>query len=376
MMSRGALALVCAALALGAPAAGAHSTSSSFLSINVPSADAAPQLRWDIAIVDLQWTIDFDADQNGEITWDEIRGRRDSIARLSLGSLELKRGGVLCGLSLTDLALVVRQEDPHAALSVAASCPAAGPLSVRSSLFFAEDDSQRVLLSVQRGVAPDLQRNDTVLSPSSPSWTEPRRPSAWREFGRFIAQGALHVWIGYDHLAFLALLLLPAVLAPAARGWTAAPGGRAVLVDVLKIVTAFTVAHSITLGLAATGTVQLPSRPIEIAIAGSIVVAGLMNLNPAWARARLAIAALFGLVHGFGFANALAGIGAEGVRLVPMLGGFNLGVEVAQLSVVALLLPVLFWARGSGLYAARVMPALSVLIGMTGAVWFVQRMGA
>ncbi len=376
MIYRGVLALVCAVLALAAPAASAHSTSSSFLSIDVPRPDAAPQLRWDIAIIDLQWTIDFDVDQNGAITWDEVRGRRDSIARLALRSLELKRGGVLCALSLTDLALAVRQEDPHAALIIAASCPATGPLAVRSSLFFAEDDSQRVLLSVQRGVAPDLQRNDTVLSPSSPSWTEPQRPSAWREFSRFIAQGALHVWIGYDHLAVLALLLLPAVLAPAARGWTAAPGGRAVLVDVLKIVTAFTVAHSITLGMAATGTVRLPSRPIEIAIAGSIVVAGLMNLNPAWARARLAIAALFGLVHGFGFANALAEIGAEGVRLLPMLGGFNIGVELAQLSVVAVLLPLLFWLSRSGTYAARVMPGLSLLIGATGVVWFVQRLGA
>ena len=76
----------------------------------MPSQDAAPQLRWDIAIIDLQWTIDFDADQNGAITWDEVRGRRDSIARLALRSLELKRGGVLCTLSLTDLDATRGQE--------------------------------------------------------------------------------------------------------------------------------------------------------------------------------------------------------------------------------------------------------------------------
>ena len=122
-------------------------------------------------------------------------------------------------------------------------------------------------------------------------------------------------------------------------GWAAATDRREVLFELVKIVTAFTIAHSITLGLAATGAVRLPTQPIEVAIAGSIVVAGLLNLFPAASRWRLRLAFGFGFVHGFGFANALRDIGADGVPIAPMLAGFNLGVEAAQLSIVALTLP-------------------------------------
>jgi HupE/UreJ protein len=182
------------------------------------------------------------------------------------------------------------------------------------------------------------------------------------------------VWIGYDHLAFLLLLLLPGVLrAAGASGWQAVPTFRETARDLFRIITAFTLAHSLTLALAATGTVSIPVRPVEIAIAASIVIAGLLNLFPGAARARLALAFGFGLVHGFGFSNALAELGARGARLVPTLAGFNAGVELAQLSLVLLVLPLLFRARKSAFYAWRFMPAASLAAAMAGAAWLVAR---
>lgn len=144
--------------------------------------------------------------------------------------------------------------------------------------------------------------------------------------------------------------------------------------DLAWIVTAFTIAHSITLGLAVTGTVQLPVQPIELAIAGSIVVAGVLNLFPRAARWRLGLAFGFGLVHGFGFANALREIGGDGARLAPMLGGFNLGVEGRQLLIVAVALPVLWLLARSPRYAGRIMPGLSLATALTGAIWFAGRL--
>jgi hypothetical protein len=182
------------------------------------------------------------------------------------------------------------------------------------------------------------------------------------------------VLIGYDHIAFLLLLLLPSVLRASSAGWVAAASGRHVIRDLLKIVTAFTVAHSVTLGLAATETVHLPMQPIEVAIAGSIVVAGVMNLFPAAARWRMPLALVFGLVHGFGFANALQGIDMTGFRLAPLLVGFNLGVEIAQLLIVAAALPVLWLLSRTRSYAHRVMPALSIATALTGGVWMIGRM--
>jgi hypothetical protein len=182
------------------------------------------------------------------------------------------------------------------------------------------------------------------------------------------------VWIGYDHLAFLLLLLLPGVLrAAGVAGWQPVPTFRETARDLFRIITAFTLAHSLTLALAATGTVTIPVRPVEVAIAASIVIAGLLNLFPRAARVRLALAFGFGLVHGFGFANALAELGARGARLVPTLAGFNVGVELAQLSLVLLVLPFLFRARNSAFYAWRFMPAASLGAAMAGAAWLVAR---
>jgi hypothetical protein len=120
--------------------------------------------------------------------------------------------------------------------------------------------------------------------------------------------------------------------------------------------------------------VRLPVQPIEIAIAASIVIAGLLNLFPAAAYWRLRLALGFGLIHGFGFANALQGIDAAGLRLAPMLAGFNAGVEVAQLLIIAAALPLLWLLSRRPLYPRRVMPALSMATALTGAFWLMGRL--
>ncbi len=153
-----------------------------------------------------------------------------------------------------------------------------------------------------------------MLSAAAPEWSEPARASAWRSFARFIGEGVWHVLIGYDHIAFVLLLLLPSVMRPVDGKWQGATGLAQVTRDIVTIITAFTIAHSITLALAVTGTVKLPTQPIEVAIAASIAVAAALNLMPRLSRLRLPLAFGFGLVHGFGFANALSEIDAAGSR--------------------------------------------------------------
>ena len=170
------------------------------------------------------------------------------------------------------------------------------------------DASQRVLLSAVRGE----EQLTGVLSAADPAWNEPAQASAWRSFARFIGEGVWHVLIGYDHIAFVLLLLLPSVMRPVDGKWQGASGLPQVARDMVTIITAFTIAHSITLALAVTGTVKVPTQPIEIAIAASIAVAGGLNLLPRLSKLRLPLAFGFGLVHGFGFANALSEIDAAG----------------------------------------------------------------
>jgi len=162
-------------------------------------------------------------------------------------------------------------------------------------------------------------------------------------------------------------------LRPVNGEWQGAERLPQVARDIVTIVTAFTIAHSTTLALAVTGAVQLPSQPIEIAIAASIAVAGVVNLVPRLAGLRLPLAFGFGFVHGFGFANALGEIDASGATLLPLLAGFNVGVEIAQLAIVAAVLPAIYLARGTRWYANGVMPFGSCALGVAGLVWLVQR---
>ena len=176
----------------------------------------------------------------------------------------------------------------------------------------------------------------------------------------FVKLGIEHILTGYDHLLFLVALL------STARGvWS-----------VVRIVTAFTLAHSVTLSIAALGIVTVPDRIIEPLIAATIVWIALENLFVAEPdRRRWMWSFGFGLLHGFGFASALGELGLKGAALVRGLVGFNVGVEVEQLIFVAEFLPALMWlTRGRG---ARLTPRIaSLAVAVIGTYWLVERIFA
>jgi len=141
----------------------------------------------------------------------------------------------------------------------------------------------------------------------------------------------------------------------------------------VKIVTAFTVAHSITLSLAAVGLVTLPSRLVESVIAASVVFAAVNNLRGTIERRRWVMAFVFGLIHGFGFASVLADLGLPQEALLLALIGFNVGVELGQLAIVLAFVPLAFWLRNTKLYRVGILQAGSVLIALLASWWFVER---
>jgi hypothetical protein len=363
----GLFALCVASLLCGT--AHAHATGTSHLTIRLDGQDSRLVVAWDIPVADLALPLELDADGDGELTSSELDARRAAILRFSISRLELRRAGSTCELTAGELTTRNAEPENFIRLGFTGSCPGGGPLQVSTSLFFGSPGYTTLLdVSTPQGRFP------AALSMVRASWTEPQFASWASTLLRFLREGIRHVLIGYDHVAFLLLLLLPSVLRGSSSGWTIALCGREVAGDLVKIVTAFTLAHSITLGLASTGTVGLPVQPVEIAIAGSIVVAGILNLFPAASRWRLPLAFGFGLIHGFGFANALREIGEGEIRLAPMLAGFNLGVEIAQLLIVAVALPILWLASRRPRYARQFMPALSLVTALTGAVWFAGRL--
>jgi hypothetical protein len=352
-----------------APRAHAHALSTSYL--HIEQRERGPQsIRWDLSLHDLVWTVFIDADYDGLATWQEVQAARPAITAALLAQLSVKRGGEPCALHVGDFALADHAEQHYLSVAMTADCAREGLFSVGGPLFLTGDASQRVLLSVIRGD----ETLTGVLSPASPAWEAPVQQSAWASFVRFVGEGIWHVAIGYDHVAFVLLLLLPSVLRPVEGQWRGAVGLGQVTRDIVTIITAFTIAHSITLALAVTKTVELPAKPIEIAIAASIALAGALNLVPRLSGWRLPLAFGFGFVHGFGFANALSGIDAGGVSLLPLLGGFNIGVEIAQLGIVAIVLPLIYLARGRRWYSGGVLPLGSCALGAAGLVWVVQRL--
>jgi HupE / UreJ protein len=362
---RGLLAALCALP--GAEHAFAHANGRSDLRIEAQSGGVS--LAWDIDAADLELPLALDRDGDGAVAAQEVLARRDAIARFATERLDLRRGQEACPIAVSEVSAFERESVTWARLTLKSACRGEGPLAVSTRLFFGSP-GYRALLDA----ATSTGRHSDVLSMARPGWKEPPRASLPATLLRFVREGAVHALRGYDHVAFLLLLVLPSVLRSSQGGWSPVARAGDVLRELLKTVTAFTLAHSVTLASAATGLVRLPEKPVEVAIAASIVAAGLLNLAPAAARWRLWLAIGFGLVHGFGFANALSGIDAGGARVLPMLAGFNLGIELAQLALVLAALPVLWLLRRAPGYAGRLMPGLSVATAVTGAVWLAGRL--
>jgi hypothetical protein len=195
----------------------------------------------------------------------------------------------------------------------------------------------------------------------------------WHQARQYVHEGIWHIWLGYDHVLFLIALLLPAVLRRAEGRWEPTPDFLSAFWDVLAIVTAFTIAHSITLGLATVGLIALPSRLVESAIAASVVFAGISNLYPVLVQRRWLVAFLFGLIHGFGFATVLRDLGLPSGSLALSLVSFNLGVEVGQLAIVAVFLPLAYYLRNSWTYQRLILVSGSLCIVALACAWLIER---
>ena len=359
--------LICCWLLLCGPVL-AHKASDSYLRLDVQGAQVSGQ--WDIALRDIDFALGLDADGNGEITWGELRVRHDAVAVWALSALTLERGGT-CPLRVTQHQVDEHTDGAYAVLTLAATCPAdSGDLALTYRLLFDLDGLHRGLLRLDL----DGLTHSTVIAPDTRrQFFSAESVSRLTQFRQFLVQGVWHIWIGFDHILFLLSLLLPVVLVRTNDGWQGVGRLREAGREVLWVVTSFTLAHSITLSLAALGFVSLPSRLVESAIALSVVLAAFNNIVPLFDRRRWLVAFVFGLIHGFGFASVLAELGLPKDTLVLSLVGFNLGVEAGQLAIVAALLPVIFWLRNTAFYRRGVLLGGSLLIMLLALVWLAER---
>jgi len=356
-----------------------HKPSDSYLTLAVQG--SVVSVRWDVALRDLDAELGLDVNDDGSLTWGEVRTREGDIDALVLPALHVRSAGHECvagqnARSAASLALDSHSDGNYVVLRYGLDCGRTPQnLEVEYRLFASSDPSHRGIVRV---LAEDGSTTAAVLGPDAYrrvfSLTNSSRLETLREF---IVEGIWHIWLGFDHILFLLALLLPAVLVRASAGaraaWSPRPTLPPALIDVLKIVTAFTIAHSITLTAAVLGLVSLPSRVVESGIALTVFLSAVNNLRPVLRERRWIAAFVFGLIHGFGFASALLDLGLSAGALGLSLFGFNLGVEIGQLAIVAVFVPTAFVLRSTRIYQRGILLGGSFVVALIAVVWFIER---
>ena len=254
-------------------------------------------------------------------------------------------------------------------------------LKVYYNIGFEEDSSHKGFLIIEynwkagvineeANIVLDFGPNDTIDDLNL------NETSLFTGFIAMVKQGVWHIWIGIDHILFLLALILPAVVRRrkdySIYGWEPVKTFKAAFIYIIKVVTFFTIAHTITLTLASLEIVMLPSRIVESIIAFSIGLAAYHNIKPIFKMKDWVIAFIFGLFHGFGFASVLSDLGLTGEFLTVSLLGFNVGVEIGQLVIILCIFPVLYIIRKLKLYP-KLLVFTSILLIIISLYWFIER---
>ncbi len=347
----------------------AHIASNGFLVARIDGARVTGSIE--VSVRDAALAVAVDANGDGKVTWGELRAAEASLVDYMGEHFSLATATRSCQITFQALQINDRVDGNYASFPFVARCPEdIHGLTIRYDLMADIDPSHRGLLTLSAG---DHVQTAVLGGSSAPATFSVFAPTPSRAFLEYFRAGVLHILSGIDHLLFLLSLLLPAVLFREGKQWQPVPQARGAVMSILKVVTAFTLAHSITLTLAALDVVRLPSRLTESVIAASIIVAALNNIFPLVTESRARIAFAFGLLHGFGFASVLTDMGLpQGARLISLLA-FNLGIETGQLAVVLAVMPVVYWLRSGVFYRRAVMPFGSAAIAVLALVWFVQR---
>lgn len=357
-------------LACTAFAAHGHKSSDSYLQLDAGVNDL--KVRWDIALRDLDVALDLDTNADGKLSWGEIKAALPRIESYAMTHLVI-RG---CDLRVASTALERRNDGAYVVLYLSSACRLASPPSISYSLFADVDPTHRGIVKIARPGQPVAL---SMLDPSQPTAIDTVKhgsadeaataPARWQ----FLREGIRHILTGYDHVLFLICLLLPAVMRRTADGWRPVQKTSQAVLPVIGIVSAFTVAHSITLGLAALKIVSLPSSIIEPSIAVTIMLAALDNIWPVFPVRRIVVTFCFGLIHGFGFASVLSELKLPTADFALALLQFNLGLELGQVLIVLLVTSVLFSLRDWSRYRLVVIRGGSIVALTIAAAWFIER---
>ena len=295
----------------------------------------------------------LDADGNGELAREEVESARGRLADWIARGVEVRVASEPCTPGLADIELT---EQDGLAFHALYRCPhPAAVFAVRLALFAQLSLGHRHLAAA---ISPSQSAHGALYEAEPQIELDANVSAAASRLGGLMRLGIEHILTGYDHLLFLLALVLV--------------GGP--LRSLLAAVTAFTLAHSLTLAVAALGIWTPQPAFVEPAIALSIACIGIENCFVSDLSGRWRLTFGFGLIHGFGFAGALREIALPAAQLPLALASFNLGVELGQLAVLALVLPLVYWLGRRARFANGGLQACSIAISAMGLWWFVARL--
>jgi len=344
-----------------------HSSSEAYLSLQIKANQASG--AWEFSLRDLEYVVGVDANGDGKITWNDIKQRETAIQQYILSGVHIIQREQACSVTPGETMLNNRQDTVFLHLPIRVVCAdSIEQLTLQYQLFFSQDIRHHAIWTIASS-SGSVNR----ISSANNRWLQVdlMEPTSYLGFKEFVSQGIWHIWIGLDHILFLILLML--AVENSLKHLQRREHNRQRWLRVIKTVTAFTLAHSVTLALATTGWFMLPTSWVESAIALSVILAG-FNVLFKWVNERLWLFAFgFGLIHGFGFASVLLDLGLQKSNLLLNLLAFNLGVELGQLVIVVLAIPVIAGLgkmNSSGIFIRHTATAGVIMLA---SVWFVQR---
>lgn len=336
-------------------------------------------VRLEITRADLEQALGFGWDVEAGVSAEEIELRLPEIRAYAESHFSIGSGGVAFEPRFVDWSELDAGFDRFILLEYLIDEVGGIPdvVDVVFSALFEVDRSHRNFLLVEHNWKTATFNNEAQISliftPTSPGQSlDLSSSSIWRGFVGLVWLGVLHIWIGVDHILFLVALILPAVLRRSSDAWRPVESFRSAFFNILMVVTAFTIAHSVTLALAGLQLVSLPSALVEAVIAASIAVAAAANLTARLDVREWLVAFGFGLFHGFGFASVMGDIGVGRDQLALSVFGFNVGVELGQIAILTVVFPLLYLLRTTRVYLPMMKLGSVGLIAIA-TLWFAER---
>lgn len=335
----------------------AHQNSTAYLKL-MPEGTGY-QALYQLPLRDAAQLIDLDPNQDQQITWQEILLAQPVWRQLLAEQLRFSDHTQACSLQITQVVWLHNiDEQIYLYQPFAVRC-AQSVQSLNYQILATQDQQHRVLISNM------ATQQHQLFAPQHIALNAQSRLTILLSYGQ---SGVHHLLIGLDHLLFLFCLLLPLVYHARQQ-----PSIRPLLKQTVWVVSAFTLAHSITLALAALQWVNLPSRWVETAIAASVLWAALYHWRPRPLTHQVGLAFGFGLIHGFGFANVLADLPLSTLDRGLALLSFNLGIELGQLLCIVLLMPPLFYLRQTFAFTWVIYRGGLMCAVMIAGVWVIER---